>query len=74
MRALATLRLASGLIGLCLWSAVAEAAGPAVTSVPRFSPPSTSTNASGISFGATKAVDLYFDTTDEALAVTNSSD
>jgi outer membrane protein assembly factor BamB len=67
------LRFLSTLIAMCLWAAEAGAAGPAVTVSPGVNPPSTSTNASGTGFGATEAVDLYFDTTDEALVVTNAS-
>lgn len=68
-----TFRLATASIALCLGGANAMAAVPAVSASPRFNPPSTSTNASGTGFGATEAVDLYFDTTDEALVVTNAS-
>jgi hypothetical protein len=67
------LRFLSTLIAMCLWAAEAGATGPAVTVSPGANPPSTSTNVSGTGFGANEIVDIYFDTTDEELAVTNGS-
>jgi outer membrane protein assembly factor BamB len=48
-------------------------AAPAVTVAPTFGPPTTSITVSGSGFGATEAVDIYFDTTDLCLAATNSA-
>ena len=69
MRVSTTLILSSAAI----FAATAAAAQPTVMVTPRGNPPSTSTTVSGTDFGANEFVDIYFDTTDEALAVTNAS-
>jgi len=69
----AALRFSSVTIALCLWATEAAATGPAVTVTPGANPPSTSTKVSGTGFGANEIVDLYFDTTDEELSVTDAS-
>jgi outer membrane protein assembly factor BamB len=46
-------------------------ASPAVTLSPTAGPPTSSVSVSGTNFGKNEAVDVYFDTTDEALASTN---
>jgi outer membrane protein assembly factor BamB len=58
---------------LLLAATAARAASPAVAVSPGANHPSSSTNLSGTGFGASEAVDLYFDTTDEQLAITNAS-
>jgi len=47
-------------------------ASPAVSLAPTAGPPTSTVSVSGTSFGSNEAVDVYFDTTDEALASTNS--
>jgi outer membrane protein assembly factor BamB len=47
-------------------------APPAVTLSPSAGPPTSSVSVSGSNFGSYEAVDIYFDTTDEALAATNA--
>ena len=42
-----------------------------ITVTPTSGPPTSTITVSGAGFGATEAVDVYFDTTDEALASTN---
>jgi outer membrane protein assembly factor BamB len=44
---------------------------PAVTPSPTVGPPTSTVSVSGSNFGSYEAVDIYFDTTDEALAATN---
>lgn len=59
-----------------LFSIVIPTAASAVTKVvatPNFGHPKAATQVSGTGFGANEAVDVYFDTTDEFLAVTNAS-
>ncbi len=48
-------------------------AQPAVTLSVKAGPPTTNLSVSGSGFPASTAVDIYFDTTDLALTVTNSS-
>jgi hypothetical protein len=45
---------------------------PAVTLSPTVGPPTSAVSVSGSNFGSYEAVDVYFDTTDEALASTNA--
>jgi outer membrane protein assembly factor BamB len=52
---------------------VAAAAAVTVTVTPNIGPPTTPLQVSGAGFPVTTAVDIYFDTTDVALAVTNAS-
>src|ERR1700733_10360109 len=69
------LRLAA-LLATAAWHGGASgawAASPAIKVSPGVNHPSSTTNVSGTAFGATEAVDIYFDTTDEQLAVTNGS-
>src|SRR5580693_1265143 len=47
----------------------ASAAGPAITLSPKAGPPTSTVTVSGTGFGAGEAVDVYFDTTDETLAI-----
>jgi outer membrane protein assembly factor BamB len=65
-------RLFAATFTLGLAAATAEAA-PLVSVSPGNNHPSSSTNVSGTGFGASEIVDLYFDTTDEELAVTTAS-
>jgi outer membrane protein assembly factor BamB len=58
---------------ITLSSALAAAAAVTVTVTPAIGPPTTSLQVSGAGFPVTTAVDIYFDTTDLALAVTNAS-
>ena len=51
----------------------AALAQPAVTVIPKSGPPTDRVTVSGTGFGADEAVDIYFDTTDLALAATNPS-
>jgi len=51
----------------------AWAAGPKIAMSPAENHPNSNTQVNGNSFGADEAVDIYFDTTDEALAFTNSN-
>ncbi len=44
-------------------------AGPAITLSPKVGPPTSTVTVSGAGFGAGEVVDIYFDTTDETLAV-----
>ena len=46
---------------------------PGVKLSPRTGPPTSTVRVSGSGFGAYRAVDIYFDTTDEALAATNDN-
>jgi outer membrane protein assembly factor BamB len=52
---------------------VGVAVAPRVRLSPRSGPPTATVRVSGAGFGAFRAVDIYFDTTDEALASTNGS-
>jgi hypothetical protein len=45
---------------------------PAVTLSPTVGPPTSTVGVSGTTFGSTEAVDVYFDTIDEALAATTA--
>jgi outer membrane protein assembly factor BamB len=54
-------------------SARSAAAAVTVTLTPNIGPPTTMLQVSGAGFPVTTAVDIYFDTTDVALAVTNST-
>lgn len=67
------LKFSAAVFALNVFAAEANATGPAVSVSPSVNPPSTSTNASGSGFGDNEAVDIYFDTTDETLTVTNAS-
>src|ERR1019366_33401 len=60
---------------LVLMAALSSAAlaQPAVTVIPKSGPPTDRVTVSGTGFGADEAVDIYFDTTDLALAATNPS-
>src|SRR5262245_21882554 len=46
---------------------------PSIKLSPRAGPPTQAVTVSGGGFGASERVDVYFDTTDEALASTNAS-
>ncbi|HEY8697321.1 MAG TPA: PQQ-binding-like beta-propeller repeat protein [Rhizomicrobium sp.] len=48
-------------------------ASPSISPSPAVTHPAGTFNVSGTGFGVTEAVDLYFDTTDEQLAVTDAS-
>jgi PQQ-like domain/IPT/TIG domain len=54
-------------------SAVAALAAPALTLSPAAGPPTTSITIAGTGFGATEAVDVYFDTTDLCLVATDGT-
>jgi outer membrane protein assembly factor BamB len=64
-----------GIIGLfvVMSATLAAAVAVTVTATPDVGPPTSSLQVSGSGFPATTAVDIYFDTTDVALAVTNAS-
>ena len=69
------LRLAA-LAAAAAWAAGASgawAAGPKIALSPTENHPGSNTQVNGNSFGANEAIDIYFDTTDEALAFTNSN-
>ena len=55
------------------FAGIASAAGPTVTLSPPSGPPSTKILVSASGFPASTAVDIYFDLTDEALAVTSGT-
>src|ERR1700722_12260069 len=60
-------------LALCLGGASsAMAAGPAVSLSPAINHPSSTIKVSGAGFGVNEQVDIYFDTTDEALASTDA--
>jgi outer membrane protein assembly factor BamB len=62
------------LLALSLFFVItASAAGPTVTLSPTSGPPSTKVLISASGFPASTAVDVYFDLTDEALAVTSGA-
>jgi len=63
---------AGGAVAGPAWLAAATTA-PHVTLSPGSGPPTSAVRVSGAGFGAHKAVDIYLDTTDEALATTNAS-
>jgi PQQ-like domain len=63
---------AGGAVAGPAWPAPATTA-PHVTLSPGSGPPTSKVTVSGAGFGAHKAVDIYLDTTDEALASTNAS-
>lgn len=52
-------------------AATSRTAIPRVKLSPRTGPPTSTVKVSGTGFGAHRAVDIYFDTTDKALASTN---
>jgi len=54
-------------------AASAMAATPALTLTPGFGPPGVSVTVKGSGFGATEAVDVYFDSTDMVVAATSST-
>jgi outer membrane protein assembly factor BamB len=54
-------------------TAPAWAASPLIKLKPGYDHPSANTQVTGSGFGASEAVDVYFDTTDEAIVVTNAS-
>jgi len=56
-----------------LFSAVAVFAAPAVTVSPKVGPPTAKTTVSGTGFGASKLIDVYFDTTNLCLAISNGA-
>jgi outer membrane protein assembly factor BamB len=51
----------------------AATAGPKITLSSKSGPPTGTVTVSGTGFGANETVDIYFDTTDEALASTNAT-
>ncbi len=59
-------------VALCLAAGTSRAQTTETTS-PTQNHPNSTTNVSGTGFGATEAVDIYFDTTDEEFAVTGSN-
>lgn len=65
-------RIALILIGL-LFSAVAAFAVPAVTVAPAVGPPTAKTTVNGTGFAPSVLIEIYFDTTNLCLAVTNGS-
>ena len=66
-------RLASGLAGHARPAPVTVAATAHVRLSPGSGEPSSTVTVSGSGFGALEAVDVYFDTTDEALTVTSAT-
>lgn len=48
-------------------------AGQTISLSPKFGPPTTKTNISGSGFSPNSAVDIYFDTTDEILVITDGT-
>src|SRR5690348_15313085 len=54
-------------------SAAAASASPAITVSPGYSHPNSAVSVSGSGFGASKAIDVYWDATDELLVVSNAS-
>jgi outer membrane protein assembly factor BamB len=70
------MRLAANLAALPVLAALLATAARAQTAetlAPASNHPDSTTNVSGTGFGADEAVDIYFDTTDEQLAVTGSN-
>ncbi len=67
-----TRRIALILIGF-LFSAVAAFAVPVVTMVPAVGPPTAKANVNGTGFAPSVLIEIYFDTTNLCLAVTNGS-
>jgi hypothetical protein len=65
-------RIAGMFLGVALLGGVCFAQ-PAVTLSVKAGPTTTNLSVSGSGFPASTAVDIYFDTTDLALTVTNSS-
>jgi len=67
----------AGLVAVGVPAAAARAAGataaPHVRLSPHSGPPTSTVRVSGAGFGAYRAVDIYFDTTDKALAATNGN-
>ncbi len=64
-------RIAATTSGTQLTSADSFAVAPTITLTPAAGAPGSSLKVSGSNFGSNEAVDIYFDTTDEALASTN---
>ena len=62
----------AGLVAPAAGSISAAAAAPGITLSPKTGPPTSQVMVSGTGFGAFEAVDIYFDTTDEALASTGA--
>ena len=61
----------AGLVAAAAGS-ISAAAAPGITLSPKTGPPTSTVTVSGTGLGAFKAVDIYFDTTDEALASTGA--
>jgi outer membrane protein assembly factor BamB len=59
--------------GLVAGVAVSASAAPSVSLSPKVNHPSSTVNVSGAGFGANKGIDLYWDATDEMLAVSDST-
>src|SRR5437588_12333901 len=66
----------AAVVSAAVWlvgAAGAWAGAPALKLSTKTGHPSVTVNVSGSGFGASEAIDIYFDTTDEALAVTNAN-
>jgi outer membrane protein assembly factor BamB len=61
------------LIGIALLLLAVFSAGQTISLSPKFGPPTTKTNVSGSGFSPNSAVDIYFDTTDEILVITDGT-
>ena len=61
------------LVGIVFLLLGAFSAGQTISVSPKSGPPTTKLNVSGSGFSPNSAVDIYFDTTDEILVITDGT-
>jgi len=72
MRLTSFISLAGAAAGLCLFASAASAAGPTIKVTPKIVHPKSDIRISGSGFAPSDAVDIYLDTTDKLLVVTDA--